>query len=109
MSEVDVGADAPDPDRTAIAVVAGIVDVLYVKGEEETPPCMEGVVAHDNIFTAVGKVAVAKEEAEAAVFQVILVVFFDGIAGEGGAEFVGAAMPARASIVAGDDDGLRIF
>src|SRR5579859_7188485 len=55
--ELNVGAEGWDEDRAAVAVVAGVVDVLQSGGEIDAAPHVDGVVRLQNIFAAVGEVA----------------------------------------------------
>jgi len=70
-----VPAHGLDPDGAAVAVVAGIVDVLDIEGEEETLPGVPGVVALDNVLASIVQAAIAEQKTEAAVLQIILVIF----------------------------------
>ena len=65
-SEINVGADGAYPGGAAVAVVAGIVDVLHVDGVKKAAPGVPGVVALHDVLAAVVEVAVAEQEAEAA-------------------------------------------
>jgi len=91
--ELDVGAEARDDHRAAVAVVTGVGDVLEAGGEVDAAPGVDGVVSFENIFAAVGEVAVAEEESEAAGGEIVLVVFRDAVADEGHTGAILFAMP----------------
>jgi hypothetical protein len=75
--ELDVEAEGGDEDRAAVAVVAGIVDVLQAGSNVDAAPKVGSVVGLHNIFAAVVESAIAQEEAETAVGEVGLVVLLD--------------------------------
>jgi hypothetical protein len=104
-----VGADGADPDGAAVAVVAGVVDVLHIERVEHAAPGVVVVVAFDDVFAAVVEVAVAEQEAEAAEFQILLVVGLDGVGDDGEADLVDGAMPAGSGVVGAEFDGLVHF
>src|SRR5271166_1568305 len=79
LLELDVGAEGGDEDGTAVAVVAGVVDVLQAGCDIDAAPDVEGVVGLQNIFAAVVQLAVAEEKTEAAIGEVGLVVLLDGV------------------------------
>ncbi len=54
---------------------------------------MNRVVGLQNVFAAVVQVAVAEEETESSGGQIVLVIFFDGVADEGDAGAVLLAVP----------------
>ena len=58
--KLDVGAERGDEDGAAVAVVAGIVDVLHAGREVNAAPDVGGVVGLQNIFAAVVQVSVAE-------------------------------------------------
>ncbi len=58
-SVIDVHADAGDPDRAAVAVVAGVVDVAEAEGEEQPTHDVPVVVTLGDIFAAVVEAAIA--------------------------------------------------
>jgi len=59
-SEIQVKAEARRQYRAAVAIVAGIVEVLQVHAGEDTAPQMCVVITLDNIFPAVIQRAVAE-------------------------------------------------
>ena len=70
---------------------------------------MQGVVGFDDILAAVVEIAVAKNEAETAKVQIILVVAFDGVGDNRQSYFVGGSMPACRDVVGTDLYGLVHF
>ncbi len=74
-----MGAERGDEDGAAVAVVAGVVDVLQAGCEVDAAPDVDCVVGFQDIFAAVVEGAIAEQEAEAAVGEVILVVLLDGV------------------------------
>ncbi len=78
------------PGRAAIAVVAGVVDVLHVERR---------VVAFLDVLAAVVQAAIAQQKSETAVVQIVLVVTFDGVGDKGEADLVIGAMPLAAGVV----------
>ena len=75
--ELDVGAERGHQHRAAVAVVAGVDDMLQAGREIDAAPHMDRVVRLHDIFAAVIESAVAEQEAEAAIGEVGLVVFLD--------------------------------
>ena len=55
-----VHAEADDGGGAAIAVVAGVGDVLIVERQGDAAPDMGGVVSFENLFQAVPQAAVAE-------------------------------------------------
>ena len=80
--------------------------MLHVERIKQAAPEVPGVVALHDILAAVVEVAVAEQEAEAAQFQVVLVVPFDSVRDEGEADLVDRAMPAGSGIVGTQFDRL---
>jgi len=107
--EIDVGAEAGDEDWAAIAVVAGIVDVLEAGGEVDAAPGVNGVVRLDDVFASVVKVAVAEEKTEAAIGEIGLMILLDGVGDEGDASTVLFAMPPCAGGTKAFGEGLVDF
>ncbi len=62
------------PDRTAIAIVSGIVDVLKIGPHKQSAPDVRVIVRLFDILAAVVQMAVAQKKAKAAEFQVVLMV-----------------------------------
>ena len=67
--EVDVHADGGDEHRAAVLVIAGVVDELGVERVVDAAPCVEIVVALQNIFAGVVQLPVAEQEAQAPSFR----------------------------------------
>ncbi len=86
-------AERGDEDGAAVAVVAGIVDVLQAGGEVNAAPDVGCIVGFDDIFAAIVEAAIAEQEAESAIGEVILVVLLDSIGDECDASAVLFAMP----------------
>ena len=102
-----MSADRADrPDRAAVAVVAGVVDALHVDGVIQAAPGVPVVVAFEDVFAAVVELAVAQQEPQPAIFQVVLVVALDGVRDHGDAELVLGAMQAAHGVVAAKLHGL---
>ena len=102
-----MGAEGGDDDGAAVAVVAGIVDVLHAGREIDSAPDVHGVVRLEDVFAAVVEVAVAEEESEASGGEIVLVILLDGVADEGDAGAVLLAMPPGA--VRADAFGERLI
>ena len=94
--ELDVGAERGDEDGAAVAVVAGVDDVLQAGREIDAAPDVDGVVGLQNIFAAVVELAIAEQKAEAAIGEVGLVILLDCVRDEGDAGAVLLAMPPGA-------------
>src|SRR6202166_4803974 len=62
-SEFDVGAEGGNQDRAAVAVVAGVLNVLNAGSEVDSAPDVDRVIGFDNVFTTVVEVAVSEKEA----------------------------------------------
>ncbi len=75
-------AEAPHQHRSAIAVVAGIVDVLQIQAGENPAPHVSVVVGLCNIFSPIIERAIAQKEASTAQRQVVLVVGRDAVRNE---------------------------
>src|SRR5438128_1490111 len=65
-SEFLMEAKAGNPDRTAIAVVSGIVDMLQIRGSVNSSPDMSVVVGLYDILATIGEIAIAKKKAQPA-------------------------------------------
>jgi len=64
LLEIDVHPYRFDQHRTAVLVVAGVVDVLQVERVVEAAPGVDVVVAFEDIFASVVQLTIAQEEAE---------------------------------------------
>src|SRR5579872_969117 len=95
-SEFYVGAESWNDDRSAVAVVSGIVDVLNIGRQIDSSPDMERVVGFQDIFSAVVEMTVAEQETEASRGKIVLVILLDGVGNERQARAVLLAMPPGA-------------
>ncbi len=77
--ELYVEAERGDEDGAAVAVVAGVVDVLQAGRDVNAAPDVGCIVGFDDIFAAVVEIAIAEQKAEAAIGEIILVVLLDCI------------------------------
>src|ERR1700751_207437 len=80
-------------DRPAVAIVAGIVDVLDAGGDIDSAPQVQGVIGLDDVFPTVIQMAIAEQEAETSSSQVVLVILLDSIRDESDAGAILRAMP----------------
>src|ERR1019366_8286413 len=71
--EVDMQPEHLHEDRPAIAVVAGMVDVLQTARRRHTWPEVRCVIRLDDVLATVPQPAVAKEESETAEGEVFTV------------------------------------
>src|SRR6202140_212226 len=83
-------------NRSAIAVIAWIVDVLYSGSDINSAPNVGGVIRFDDILPPVGQMAIAQQETQPAIRQINLVIFLDAVRHKGNAGAVLLAMPERA-------------
>ena len=97
------------PDWATDLVVAGIIDVLNIEGEEDASPDVCGVVAFPDGFPPVSQPSVSQKEPEPTQGQIFLVVAGDSVANEGGADLVVPAAPFRPAKIAAEGDCLVIF
>ena len=86
-------AEAGRQHWTAVAVVAGIVDVLNVEASEDSAPYMRVVVTLDDIFPAVVQRAVAEQKAQASEGQIFLMIGGNAVRNEYCAQLVLQSMP----------------
>ena len=93
LSEFGVEAESGDGDGAARLVIAGIVDVLKIKGCEEAAPEVRSVEALEDLFRAVSEAAVAEQEAESAEGKILLVRGHDSVFNESDAGAIVAPMP----------------
>ena len=91
-----MGAERGDEHGAAVAVVAGVIDVLQAGREVDAAPDVGCVVGLHDIFAAVVETAVAEQEAEAAIGEVGLVILLDCVGDESDAGAVLLAMPPGA-------------
>jgi hypothetical protein len=96
-SELYVCPQAGDNYRAAVAVVAGIDDVLHSRREIDSAPDMRRIVGLENVFAAVVQMAIAEEETQSTIGQIILMVFLDSVGEESDAGAILLAMPLGAA------------
>src|SRR5580658_5278 len=77
--EIDMRPNGADPGRTAIAVIAGVVDMLHIQRIKQPAPGMPVVIALDDILAPIIQVAVAQQKPQSAELQVLLMVAFNGV------------------------------
>src|SRR5271155_3408013 len=82
--------------RPAVAVVAGIVDVLHPWSHIDSTPNVYRVIGFDDVLPAVAQPSVAQKKTKPAVGQIFLVILLDAIGNKGNASAVLLAMPQRA-------------
>ena len=92
-SKLDMKAQRRRKQRAAVAVVAGVVDVLRVERSEDAAPDVQRVVGFDNVLAAVVQFAVAEQEAEASEGQIFLVVARNSVGDEREARAVQLSSP----------------
>src|SRR5258708_20956686 len=78
--EVHMKPQTRHQDRSAVAVVAGIVYALQVESGVDTPPDVDVVVSLEDVFAPVIESAIAQQKAQSTQPQIILVIFLDGVA-----------------------------
>jgi len=61
--ELNMQAKTPDRHWSTISIVAGVVDVLQVRGNVDTSPDVRRVVRLDNRLAAIQQAAVPKQKA----------------------------------------------
>jgi len=81
---------------TAVAVVAGVDDILQPRCRVDPAPHMNRVVSLDDVFAPVVEGAIAKKKTVAPKCKVVLVIFRNRIAHESQACAILAAVPHRA-------------
>ena len=91
--ELHVEAESWDQHRAAVAIVAGIVNVLQVWAREDSPPHVRVVVGLENGFPAVIQGSVAEQEALPSQFQIMLVVGRDSVRHKDAADLIQRTMP----------------
>src|SRR5579863_9322231 len=95
-SEFHMQPEGGHHDRSAIAIVARIVDLLHAGSDINTAPNMGSVIGFHNVFATIAQASVAEEKSEAAIGQIGLMVFADSIRYECDASAILLAMPFRA-------------
>jgi len=91
-----VQSEAGDEHRPAIAVVAGILDMLQVGSHVNSAGDMCGVVSLDNIFATVIQTGISEKKAQASGGEIKLMIFADGVRDEGYACAVLVPVPRSA-------------
>src|SRR5579884_172477 len=97
------------PDRAAVAVVSGVINMCQPEREEHAAPGMPVVVALYNVLAPITEPPIAKQKAEAAVFQIILMVAFNGIRNKSNTDLIHRTLPANALKIPSKGDGLVYF
>src|ERR1051326_2939567 len=85
--------------RTAIAVIAGIRNVLIIDRPPKLPPKVERVVGLEDFFQPVIQPAIAQNESLPAQFQIAPVIPGNSVGDEGGADLIQWTVPRLASKV----------
>src|SRR5215475_529060 len=88
LLELQVNSGRGHERRPAIAVVAGIIDVLQIESSKQTPPDVGVVVRFLDIFSAVVQVSVAQQESLPSKPEVALVIRLDRVRDEDRTGFV---------------------
>ena len=107
--EIYVKTGAGGEHRAAIFVVAGVIDVLQIEGDEETAPEVRGIESFDDFFGAVSKIAITQEKSEAAEREIFLMSLDDSVGDEGHAGAIVVAIPPIALREAADFGGAIVF
>jgi len=94
--ELQVQAQRGHYYRSAVPVVAGIVDVLHSGRHVDSAPNVRRVVGLDGVLPPVIQLAITQEETKPAVRQIDLVIFLDPVRYKGYPGSVLLAMPPRA-------------
>src|SRR5579863_4034146 len=101
-SKLDMQAEGRSNQGAAVAVVAGVVDVLRVERREDSAPHVQRVVGFDNVLAPIVQFAVAEQEAEASEGQIFLMVARNSVGNERQARAVQLPFPLG-SLRAGAD------
>src|SRR5271156_5474478 len=83
-------------DRTTIAIVAGVVEVLKIEGSVNAAPRVEGVVGFENVLAAVVQAAISEKKSEAAEREIFLVIAGDSVRDKNEARAVEFSVPGGA-------------
>src|SRR2546425_2807972 len=102
LLKLDVDSRAWHEHRTAIAVVAGIHDVLKIERKKHSPDHVRGVVRLQYRFAPVRQSAIAEQKAFSAELKVLLVIGGDSVADARNSNPVVAPAPPPASKIAAD-------
>src|SRR5580693_1192808 len=73
-SKLDVKAEGRRKHGAAVAVVAGVDDVLRVESGEDATPHVKRVVSFDDVLAPIVQPAVAEQEADASEGQILLML-----------------------------------
>ena len=92
-SEVGVKPDAVEVDRSPVAVVAGIPDVLIVEAHPQARQRVPAVVGLEDVLRAVVELSVAKKEPQAAELEVGAMATGQTVHIDGRADSVAVASP----------------
>src|ERR1035438_7448945 len=93
-SEFQMKPQSRHAHGTAVLVIAGIVDVLVVDGEIQSAPRVDSVEGFLGGLATVIQPAVAEDESQPAIGQVVLVIGANSVRDKGRAQAIEAAMPA---------------
>src|SRR5260370_693868 len=107
--ELDMRAQCRNQHRAAVAVVAGVRDVLHTGSEVNAAPGVDCVVRLDDILAAIVQFAIAENEAKAAIGEVGLVIFANCVGDECDSSAVLLAMPPYAMRPQSSGEGLIDF
>jgi hypothetical protein len=95
--ELHVCAQGGNDSRAAVAVVAGIDDILHSGSEIDSAPDVRRVIRFDDILPPVVQTSIAQQEAHPAMRQVNLVILRDRVTRQRQPRAIIAAMPQGAS------------
>src|SRR5277367_4896128 len=100
--KLNMQAQSRDEHRPAVAVVAGIIDMLQTERGINSAPGVQRVKRFDNVFPAVIQTAVSQKEAIATESEILLMDAGDSVGDKSKARAVPFAMP-RFSVEADAD------
>src|SRR5271157_4694035 len=83
-------------NRPPVAVVAGIVDVLYSGSDINSAPKVQRVIRFDDVLPPVVQPSIAQQETVPAIGQIDLVILLDPVRHKGNTGTILLAMPQRA-------------
>ena len=92
--ELQVQAQCRNQDGAAIAIVAGIHDVLESEGRVGATPGVQRVIGFDDIFAAIVEAPVPEKKTEAAESKVLLMVARESVGDESYASAIEFPVPA---------------
>src|SRR5262245_21701370 len=108
-SEVDVKPKHLDDDRSAVSVVARMIDALQTGRDRESTPEAGRIVGFDDVFAAVAERAVAEEEPLAAEPQILAVRRRQTVGDDRDAEPILRSLPRSAGQIAAAFDAVVHF